>query len=79
MRKSGITTRLVDRLIQEFFTNGITYVYEGRGENGFKRQTDHVFKIFRNRLENEHNGTKYNFKYGIFDGISCWKVEKHNL
>ncbi|MGH2666065.1 hypothetical protein [Flavobacterium sp.] len=77
--RSGKTTRIVDRCIQEFFTAGVTYVYEGRDEEIKKMRNDYVFRIFCKRLESEHQGVKYNFIYGIFDGISCYKVEQHNL
>ncbi len=78
-RRSGKTTRIVDRCIQEFFTAGVTYVYEGRGTETEKQQTEEVYSIFLNRLESEHRHAKYTKKYGIFDGISCYKVEQHNL
>lgn len=78
-RLSGKTTRNVDRWIQEFFTNGFTFIYEGRGSDSFRRQTDEGLTLFRRRLELEHPKAKYTFLFGTYEGILCYKVEKHNL
>lgn len=75
-KKSGVTTKIVDRCVQEFFTKGLTHLYEGRDD---KRRNDEVFEIFIQRIQNEHRGIKYTYSYGIFDEIHCWKVEIHNL
>lgn len=74
--KKGKTTRIVDRCVQEFFNNGVTYIYEGRLD---KNKTDEVFDLFLNRMQNEHKGSKYIYEYGTFDRIPCWRVEKHDL
>lgn len=74
--RTGKTTRIVDRCVQEFFAKGITYVYEGRDK---RSMTDNVFDLFKQRMEIEHFGVKYTFKFGNFDGVSCYKVEKHDL
>jgi len=75
-RRTGKSTRIVDRCVQEFFEKGITYVYEERDN---QNMTDEVFDLFRQRMENEHFGVKYNSIVGTFDRIYCYKVEKHNL
>ena len=78
-RKTGKTTRLVDLRIQDFFENGFTFIYEGRGTDSFRKQTDEALNTFRRRLELEHFGVKYAFKFANYEGIECYKVTKHNL
>lgn len=78
-KKLGKTTRIVDRCIQEFFDNKITFVYDGRGEINNKEQTENTFSIFIKRLELEHPKVKYFYRFGNYDGIDCYKVESHNL
>lgn len=76
MRRSGNTTRLVDRWVQEFFEKGITYIYEGRGEKNEREITGSAFLKFKNRMKHEHPIEEYNFEYGEFSGIKCFKVTK---
>jgi hypothetical protein len=77
--KKGNTTRIIDRCIQELFTKGITYVYDGRGTSTQDEQTETTFRLFIDRLEKEHPKAKYVSKYGEYDRIWCYKVESHNL
>ena len=77
--KIGKTTKTIDRCIQELFSKGITYIYDGRGSSTAKEQTDETFEIFMERLKREHPNAKYVSKYGMVDGIWCYKVETHNL
>ena len=75
-RRSGKTTRLINRCIDEFFEKGITYVYEGRGEPTEKLQTKEAFYLFKKRMNSEHSNQKYKFEYGEFDKVNCFKVTK---
>lgn len=77
MRKSGKTTRKVDQAVQDFFNNGITYLYEGRVAN--KNVHQEAMNVFNSRMQSEHPHAKYTHEYGCFDGIWCFKIEKHNL
>jgi hypothetical protein len=75
-RRSGSTTRLINRCIEEFFEKGITYIYEGRGESTEKIQTKEAFYLFKKRMNSEHGNQKYEYEYGDFDRIKCFKVTK---
>ena len=77
--KKGNTTRIIDRCIQELFSKGVTYIYDGRGTSSQKEQTEKALCIFVGRLEREHPKAKYVSKYGEYDGIRCYKFETHNL
>jgi hypothetical protein len=79
MRRSGQTTRLVDRWVQEFFDKGITYIYEGRGTRSQHEQTIHALKIFQKRMQSEHRSVGFEAKYGEYDRIMCYKVVKIEL
>lgn len=76
MRRSGKTTRAVDRFVQEFFEKGETFIYEGRGEVSEINQTREAFYRFRKRMDFEHKHEKYSCKYVKIDGIQCYKVTK---
>jgi hypothetical protein len=77
--KKGNSTRIIDRCIQELFTKGITYVYDGRGTSTQDEQTEKTIRLFVERLKREHPKTKYVSKYGEYDHIWCYKVENRNL
>ena len=77
MRKSGKTTRKVDQAIQDLFTKGIAYLYEGRINN--KSVHQEAMNVFNSRISSEHPNTKYTYEYGCYDGIWCFKIETHNL
>lgn len=73
--KNGTTTRIVDRCVQEFFKNKMTYIYDGRGTDAQKRKTDDAHTIFIERIQREHPNTQHYSLYGEFDGITCWQVK----
>lgn len=75
MRKSGKTTRVIDRCIQELFSKGSTYVYENRTSG---HQNKELWNKFINRLELEHPKTGYKSTFGNYEGIVCYKVELTN-
>lgn len=77
--KNGQTTRIIDRCIQELFTNGFTFVYDGRGTETMKEQTSTAKEKLIARLENEHPKAQYISTYGNYFGIDCWKIETHKL
>ncbi len=77
--KTGNTTRIIEMFIQELFSKGITYVYDGRGTSTQKEQTEKALTLFVDRLEREHPKAKYVSRYGEYDGIWCYKFETHNL
>lgn len=75
--KDGTTTRKVDRWVQEFFINGVTYVFEGRDSDRSKHH--HAMGVFQRRMELEHPSSKYTYEYKNWEGTWCYKVEAHNL
>lgn len=76
MRRSGKTTRAVDRFVQELFEKGETFIYEGRGEISERQQTRYAFERFQERMHNEHRSFEYKHKFLKIDGIDCYKVTK---
>lgn len=76
-RNTGKTTRTADRLIQDFFNNGIAYIYEKRDDSdGAKRNLLDLIII---RISTEHPSTKLHYEWGSFGGIRCYKLEMHDL
>ena len=75
-RRTGKTTRVIDRVIQEFFNKGIAYIYEER--NNISSTNELRAKVIR-RLELEHPNTKYTIKIDTINGIYCSIIEQHNL
>ena len=73
--KSGETTRLIDRCIQELFTNGVTYLYEKRTGIPQMIQNRDAMDRFEKRMKSEHKNVKFSHKYGIFDNIKCFKIQ----
>lgn len=73
--KNGTTTRMIDRCVQEFFENKMTFIYDGRGTDTMKLQTDDAHTIFVERIAREHPGTQHYSLYGDFDGITCYQVK----
>ena len=73
--KSGETTRLIDRCIQELFTNGVTYLYEKRTGIPQMIQNRDAMDRFKKRMKSEHKNVKFLYKYGIFDNIKCFKIQ----
>lgn len=73
--KTGITTRLVDRYIQDLFSKGITYVYQSRNTENAHKHTEECFSKFKNRMILEHEKISWKQEYVFVDGIWCYKVE----
>ena len=73
--KSGETTRLIDRCVQELFTNGVTYLYEKRTGIPQMIQNRDAMDRFKKRMKSEHTNVKFSHKYGIFDNSKCFKIQ----
>lgn len=73
-RRTGKTTRIIDRCIQELFTKGFTFLYESR-DCSDKDNLDlrHSFDM-RMKLEHIDSFKKMSGKYDIIDGIKCFKI-----
>lgn len=76
-RETGKTTRTADRLIQDFFNNGIAYIYENRNDSQETKRN--LLDLIIIRISTEHPRTKLHYEYGTFGGIQCYKLEKHDL
>lgn len=72
--RNGNTTRLVDRYIQELFTKGITYVYEGRNTKKANELTNYCMQIFVKRMQSEHSEILYKWDYVSEYGFNSYKV-----
>jgi hypothetical protein len=75
-RRSGKTTRLVDRWVQEFFEKGITYIYEGRDNENQMVLNKEALERFKRRMASEHSNVNFDITTGNFSGITCFKVTK---
>jgi hypothetical protein len=77
MRRSGTTTRIIDRCVQELFTNGKTFVFEREDFSGKHTEaiTDDTFERFKKRMKLEHSDVRYSFDVGTYSGIYCYKVQ----
>lgn len=73
-RASGKTTRLVDRWIQELFTNGKTFIYEGRGEKTWFQQRSYAWRLFTKRMASEHENIVFEQNVLNKDGINCFEI-----
>lgn len=71
--KTGKTTRIIDRSVQELFSNGFTFIYDGR-KSKWNAKTKRTFERFCVRLLNEHPITKYKYESGVHCGIWCYKI-----
>lgn len=72
-RRSGNTTRVVDRLVQEYFAHGVCHVYENR--DGFSAN-QHVMDRFNLRMSTEHPNEYFEMARTIENGICYFKVVK---
>jgi len=72
--KTGNTTRIVDRCVQEFFLRGTTYVYEGRNSPDRDILTDKCYKLFEKRMQSEHPEVQYDVEHLYVDRILCYVV-----
>lgn len=70
--KTGQTTRVIDRCIQELFNNKFTFLYDERNSE-FNQNTYNAFIKFCRRLHEEHN-CKINAEEGVYSGIWCYKI-----
>lgn len=75
-RRSGKSTRVLDRCIQEFFTKGKTYLYD---ETRLFKATEKLLERFKLRMKQEHPGVKFNYRGVKEEGINCFLIESHNL
>lgn len=73
--KKGNTTRLVDRYIQELFTKGTTYVYEGRNTENQEELTQKCMEIFIKRINSEHPKIYFGWTYVFESGFWSYKVK----
>lgn len=73
-KQTGKTTRIVDRCIQELFTNGICYIYDGRGIETEKSDTQKAMEVFTSRMHHEHPHINFSTEFGEFDSIKCHKI-----
>ena len=71
----GSSTRIVDRCIQEYFKNGVTYVYRGRGKK-YMALHEKVFEIFNTRMGAEHTEECYEVSFKEVDAIWCFVIKK---
>ena len=73
-KQTGRTTRIVDRCIQELFTNGVCYIYDGRGTDTEKSDTQKAIEVFTSRMYHEHGHIHFSTEFGEFDHIKCYKI-----
>lgn len=77
-RRSGRTTRIADRLIQELFTTGKCEVSDHFG-NGYKNRR-RVFEILTKRLLVEHKlKANHYITIGLYKGIELPNFQKQSL
>lgn len=62
-RRAGNTTRIVDLLVQEFFTNG-EVEYWDHADQKENMALNHCLEVFKRRLFNEHE-LKENLHYAV--------------
>lgn len=72
VRRIGTSTRIVDRCVQELFTNGKTFLYDGRDSSW--ENTVAIFHRFGTRMRNEHNHIRIDAEEMVMDGIKCFKI-----
>lgn len=72
--KKGNTTLLVDRYIQELFTKGFTYIYEGRNTEKSGKLTQYCMSIFVKRMQSEHSEILYKWDYVFECGFNSYKI-----
>lgn len=69
-RRTGRTTRIVDKLIQDLFDNGACYFYDHFPTNDAKMN---VHSIIINRLKNEHGITSKDLKVDLRNNIITYE------
>ena len=75
-RRSGKSTRIIDRCIQELFEKGKTSLYD---ETRLGFQTKQLMHKFNSRMTLEHEGIKYSSILMKDDGLSYYSIEQHDL
>lgn len=77
-KRTGESTRRLDRMVQEYFDNGFTFVYDTRITSGHEDQFDHSFiEKFEARIRLEHPDQVLEKKTGYFNGIFSVYVQSH--
>lgn len=72
MRRTGKTTRIIDRIIQELFKNKKAFIYESRTDLSIN---ENLKKRVLQRLHVEHEYVQYSV-YSVLDsGINCFVIE----
>jgi hypothetical protein len=70
MRRTGVTTRKIDRAVQDYFTKGMVFLYEDRAATDYKRAEELYYK-FLARMAFEHNVTEFESQLLEVDKIKC--------
>ncbi len=77
-RRTGETTRAIDRFVQDYFKNGFVYVYERNFENPQENKNlcKAAIKRFLKRMDSEHplELLKVSETPKKVDGILCYIV-----
>lgn len=76
MRRTGRSTRILDRCIQQLFTNDKTYLYH---YNRTINETERLMEKFKARMHLEHPHEKFSSRLVKEDGITCYLIERHDL
>ncbi len=75
-KKSGKTTRKIDRLVQEYFENGSCFIYERTNDKFEEEKTNLLVLKFEMRLIAEHPAENFSKEFFNQDGISGIKISK---
>ena len=73
--KSGETTRLINRTIEELFSNVFTKKKKKKTGVPQMIQNRDAMDRFKKRMKSEHKNIKFSHKYGIFENIKCFKIQ----
>lgn len=80
MKRSGITTRVIDKAVQDFFTKQLTFLYEDRYAKDFsnvKKLYDRF--LIRIGVEHLHAMDLIHHELRISDGIHCSVILNKSL
>ena len=79
-RRTGVTTRLIDRAVQDYFTKGIVFLYEDRSATNFNLAIELYQKfLVRMRAEHEIQLDAILSDTRTIDGIRCVVVLNEKL
>jgi len=70
LRKTGQSTRIIDKAIQEFFTDGETDLAD---HIPTQKMRDWIVRRFLNRLYTEHGVTRHDIYLSLKDGYTFIK------